>query len=191
MDELVEQIESLRFRTTNNEGRCFVTKAELCSVVSELMIRVSLTELDLPLYQHKELVSNILQGARRCFAILLMIRSGSTIVHFFKKDSLQRSHPDDRLPFNPDLLAGIFGVKPDDLKVKRFLERQWEFATPVFSRLLLTRELAQGVILPFAHEDPIGEGSFGTVYRSTIHPQCHELPNLKIDRHRLLVRSRS
>ena len=176
MDDLVESIEGLRFKNKNIEDRFFVPEGQLISVMSEPRVRMALRELGLHLYQHEELLSKIVEGARRCFAILLLIKCGRHILEFFRKDALQRSHPDDRLPFEPSSLAGLFDVKPDDLNVQRFLEKQWEFSTPFFSRLLLTRELGQGTILPIIHQEEIGEGSFGIAYRTTIHPQCHELP---------------
>jgi hypothetical protein len=176
MNGLIEDIESLRFANKNYEGRFFVPEAKLFSLMSETVIRVCLEELSLPAYQHEEIVTNIVKGARRCFAILLLTTCGGSIVRFFGGDSLQRSRPDDRLPFDPHPLARIFGVQPDDLKVRRFIEKQWDFAIPVFSQQLLTRELEQRIILPYIMEEPLGEGAFGTAYRTMIHPQSHELP---------------
>jgi hypothetical protein len=176
MDNLLEKIEELRFTNKNCEGRFFVPEVELASLMLDSVVRTCLIELGLPRYQHEELVADIVKGARRCFAILLLMNHGSSIVRFFGDDSLQRARPDDRLPFHQGALAKIFGVKPDNLKVRRFEEKQWDFAIPIFSRLLLTRDLEAEIILPFVLEERIGEGAFGIAYRTTIHSRSHQLP---------------
>ena len=46
----------------------------------------------------------------------------------------------------------------------------------MFSRLLLTRQLKSDTVLPFVEEHELGAGHFGQVYRTVVHPDCHNLP---------------
>jgi hypothetical protein len=79
------------------------------------------------------LTDGILQGARKCFATLVLIRHGEAIAGFFRHDSLQRSHPDDRLPYTSEILQQIFDGETTSLTIKDFFEKQWEFAIPFYA----------------------------------------------------------
>ncbi|EJP60701.1 protein kinase domain-containing protein [Beauveria bassiana ARSEF 2860] len=122
------------------------------------------------------LTNSILRGARKCFAILVLISRTAAISNFFQRDSLQRSCPDDGLPYTSETLQRIFEKDTTSLTVKRFLEKQWMFVIPVFRRHMISRKLDKEIILPFLSEEPAGRGSMGTVWKMKLHPDCHRLP---------------
>jgi hypothetical protein len=186
MDQLENGIEVLRLKNKNYEGRNFVPEADLRALMTVDLIRASLKSLQIPLHEHGELADTIGNGACKCYAILLLIRRGAAIRDFIKCDSLQRTRLDDRLPYSPDLLHKIFdensksvsdeSVSGESVSVGKFLEKQWDFAIPSFSKSLLPRRLDTEAILPFLQEKYIGRGSFGVVWKVQLHPQHHELP---------------
>jgi hypothetical protein len=176
MEELLESIQNIRFANKNFEGRHFIPEAALVEVVSEPAVKLALRNLGVPVYEIRDLTDGILRGARKCFAILVLIRRGEAISGFFRRDSLQRSHPDDRLPYTSEILQHIFDGEATDVTIKGFLEKQWEFAIPIMYQQMIFRKLDTEVVLPFLHEELAGQGSMGTAWKIELHPQCHRLP---------------
>ncbi|CZR68797.1 uncharacterized protein PAC_18697 [Phialocephala subalpina] len=176
MDELRDSIKAIRFKNQNHEGRRFIPEATLFSVVTELPIQNALRNLGVPTQEIGPLSARILQGARKCFACLLLTGHGKAISGFFRHDSLQQARPDDRLPYTSEAVEQIFKNYATPLAVKEFLEKQWEFAIPIMHQDLLDRELDKQVILPFLKEEEAGQGSMGKVWKVKLHPQCHRLP---------------
>ena len=176
MEELLESIERIRFENRNFEGRYFIPDNALFNVISEPAITRSLGSLGFPPHEIGGLADGILHGARKCFAILTLIGHGKAISGFFRRDSLQRSCPDDRLPYTSEALQQILEVDTSHLMIKRFWETQREFTTPILHQHLIYRDLDKETILPFLHEKSIGRGSMGTAWQVQIHQQCHQLP---------------
>jgi hypothetical protein len=176
MEKLRESIESVRFANANVERRYFIPEAALFEIVSESAIKLSLKSLRVPVHEIRDLTDGILRGARKCFAILILTGNGKAISSFFMRDSLQRSHPDDRLPYTSEALQQIFEKEATNQTIKHFLEKQWEFAIPIMHQHMIFRKLEGEVILPFLREKPAGQGSMGTAWRIELHPQCHQLP---------------
>jgi hypothetical protein len=175
-DELLEKLESVRFANKNFEDRHFIPDDDLIDVISEPAVKLSLKRLAIPLHEIQDLTNDILRGARRCFAILVLIRCGKAISAFVRDDSLQLSDPDDRLPYTSEALQRIFKKGATSLMIKNFLERQWEFVIPIMRQHAIFRTLDKKVILPFLHEELIGEGAMGTAWKIKLHPSCHRLP---------------
>ncbi|XWX01595.1 hypothetical protein V2A60_009623 [Cordyceps javanica] len=176
MEELKDGIDDIYFANENFEGHHFVPEAALHHLVCESRVRRALHELQIPAQEIMYLTGSILRGARKCFAILVLIGRGAAISHFFQRDSLQRSWPDDRLPYTPELVQRVLEQGPTSLTVRRFLEKQWMFVIPVLQRHMIARRLDKEIILPFLSEESIGRGSMGTVWKMRLHPDCHQLP---------------
>ncbi|EXL66196.1 serine/threonine protein kinase [Fusarium oxysporum f. sp. conglutinans race 2 54008] len=176
MKSLERSIEDLRFNHCNFEGRYFIPEATLFRVVSKSAIKDSLKDLDVPIHEIQGLTNDILRGARKCFAILILMRRGEKISAFFRSDLLQRSTPDSRLPYNSQALEQIFGQHELSATIRAFIEKQWEFSIPVLHQNMISRELDTSIILPFLHEEHAGGGSMGVAWKIKIHPQCHRLP---------------
>lgn len=176
MAELRNSIERIRFVNVNFEHRYFIPEAALFEVVSEPAIKMSLRSFGVPVYEIRDLAISILQGARKCFAILILIGRGEAISNFFRRDSLQRSYPDDRLPYTLGKLQQIFEDESTSSTISHFLEKQWEVAIPIMHQHMTFRKLETEAILPFLHEEATGRGSMGTAWKIELHPQCHRLP---------------
>ncbi|KAM6513261.1 hypothetical protein FALCPG4_015708 [Fusarium falciforme] len=165
----------LKVRQRNFEGRRFVPEAALFKVFSESIVELSLRSVGVPVHEIRALTDGILRGARKCFAILVLIGCGKAISGFFRRDSLQQSCPDDRLPYASEVLQQIFEAEASSLIVEQFLERQWEFTIPILYQHLIFRDLDEEVILPFLREEFVGRGSMGIARKVKLHPQCHRL----------------
>ena len=139
-------------------------------------ITASLKSLSIRSYELLDLSNSILLGARKCFAILILIGCEEAIADFFRRDSLLQSRPDDRLPYSSEALQQIFAEDGNGLRVADFLEKQWEFAIPIMHKNMIFRELDTEVILPFLGKHKAGRGSMGTAWEIELHPQCHQLP---------------
>jgi serine/threonine protein kinase len=176
MDELGDDIEEIRLANENHKGQNFVPEAELEALMTASRVRISLKSSGIPVHEQEELIGAICQGAKKCFAILLLIHRGKAITNFFKHDSLQSTFPDKRLPYSSDALQTIFGEVQQSLTVLKFLERQWDFTVPTFSKSILPRKLDRRVILPYLREEYIARGSFGVVWKAELHSQHHKLP---------------
>lgn len=176
MEELKDGIDRICFGNENFEGNHFVPEAALLDLVCDLRVRRSLHDIQTPAQEIGYLTDSILRGARKCFAILVMIGRCADISSFFQRDSLQQSWPDDRLPYNSEALQRIFEKETTNLTVKRFLKTQWMFVIPVLQRHMISRTLDKEIILPFLSEKSAGRGSMGTVWKMKLHPDCHQLP---------------
>lgn len=172
----MESIEQVRFSNQNPaDGNHYVPDASLFEILTEPAIRLCLEELEVPLDERIPLTSDIVNGARKCFSILLLIRRGKSISGFFRHDSMQRSRPDDRLPYTKDALQKILEVDESHIVIMQFLEKQWDFTVPTITQTLTFREFDPRIRLPFTEETPAGEGSMGIAYKVHLHPQCHDL----------------
>jgi len=176
MNELKNRIKIVRSANPNFERRYFVPDAAVSEVLSESTVRSVLKDLRVPAYEVADLTDGILRGARKCFAILVLIDRGEAISNFFRGDSLQQSRPDDRLPYTSASLQRIFSENAKSPAVTDFFEKQWEFAVPIMRPSPIFRRLDTEAILPFLRQEPAGEGSMGTAWKIELHPQCHELP---------------
>ncbi|KAJ3486614.1 hypothetical protein NLG97_g6578 [Lecanicillium saksenae] len=176
MEELRDGIDRIYFENENLEGDHFVPEAALLDLVCESHVKQSLLEIPTPAQEIQYLTDSILRGARKCFAILVLIGRSAAISRFFQRDSLQLSCPDDRLPYTSETLQKIFEKDTTGLTVKRFLEKQWMFVIPVLKPHMVSRILDKEIILPFISEDSAGRGSMGTVWKMKLHPDCHQLP---------------
>ena len=186
MEELRENLEQIRFANPNIDHRHFIPEADLFAVVSESAVKLSLRNLAVPVHEIKDLTDSILRGARKCFAILVLIRRGEAISGFFRGDSLQQSNPDDRLPYASETLQQIFGVEATSVTISSFLDMQSSIAIPILRQHTIFRTLDKNVILPFLREEYAGEGSMGTVSKIELHPRCHQLP---LENHKVSVHS--
>lgn len=176
MEELTSALDEARLGEENVDGRNFVTETLLYRIMSEDAIRRTLADAGVLPHDRRDLTTNILRGARKCFAILVSIRHPAQISEFFKRDTLQTSYPDDRLPYNVQALEQIFGEEAGGLIVRHFLDRQWVFTVPIMHQQTLHRELDRRVILPFLERKHVGEGAKGVAWKVRVHEDCHRLP---------------
>lgn len=122
-------------------------------------------------YHVDELVETVFRGARRIFAILVLLKGEEKLISdFVRSDGFQLSALDSKLPFSKETLSEIVSTDTVD----DFYSVQWEFVAPIFSRGILHRVLDPRTRLPFLfHRDTGKEGGFGHIYELEIHPENH------------------
>ncbi|KAK4221300.1 kinase-like domain-containing protein [Podospora fimiseda] len=168
MEELKEKIRRIRLRYINFELRHFIPEDALYEALSEASVESSLRSSKVRFYEIPDLTKGILEGARKCFAILVLIDQGAAISDFFRHDSLQQSLPDHRLPYSLEMLQQVFGKDAESPIVTEFFEKQWEFAIPLMLPNTIYRRLESRVILPFVNKKSAGQGAMGMVIRKQI-----------------------
>lgn len=172
---LEDQIILLLHRNRNVEGRNYVPEAALYRLMTEDLLSETLKRLDIERYHIPDLVKAIVDRARKVFAILLAIRKGENIVTMFRHDSLQNTSLDGRLPYSAEMLRQLFPESTDELTRLEFLDKQYQFAIPYFTRSTLPRALAVDIILPINAQKFRGQGHFGEVWEIELHPDSHTL----------------
>jgi hypothetical protein len=148
-------------RRRNLEYRYFVPHQALYNLMTEDFVEKAVLVSNIPRYHMKEVIKAIMDGARKIFAILILIRQSNLIFEFIQDDQLQLSSLDHKLPFSIEKLQTLL---PNLDTATRFYETQWEFAAPIFTGSLCPRVLESEVILPFIGSEEIGEGGFGLAY---------------------------
>lgn len=158
MEELRAQIVSKREQ--NVERRHFLPQQALYNLMGEVLVTKAVREAGIKAYDVGEITKEIMKGARKIFAILVIIRQPQSILTFIQDDQLQSSL-DHKLPFP---LRKLQELLPSASLGQEFYEKQWEFAAPVFTKRLLPRVLEDDIILPFVEDKEVGEGGFGVVH---------------------------
>jgi len=147
----------------NCDGQRFVPITHLTNALSEDVVKDTLRQCGLQIYQREEALGGILRGGRRVFAILCTIRKEKLIMEFLKYDNFLDVELDSKLPFEEIALRFII---PDDYR--QFYDIQWEFSAPLLKPNLYHRTLHDRCILPFIKVEQAGGGGFGTVSRVTL-----------------------
>jgi len=171
----------------------FCPNSAQAELISERLIRQHLQLL--PGFSDKDIqntsakICREMDGHRKIFAILVLVGVPARIRHFL---SSQPSVSDADLPFtkkehgpggaqvyrhgdsvNP---LKCFNSLWNRLEINRFLEFQWKFLAPSFSRgaekPVIDQRFEPEIILPFSWKS-LGQGSGGEVFRAEIHPSHH------------------
>lgn len=158
MEELRAQIVSKRVQ--NVERRYFLPQQALYDLMSEVLVESAVRDAGIKAYDVGEITKEIMKGARKIFAILVVVRQPQSILSFVQDDQFQ-SWLDHKLPFG---LSKLQKLLPSASLGQEFYEKQWEFTAPVFTKRLLPRVLEDDIILPFVEDKQEGEGGFGVVH---------------------------
>ena len=172
---LRRRIQKLRVYT-DDEGHCFIPQKALYNLLTREELRNVLNYCHGILsYLIDDLVEIIFRGARRIFAILILLKGEERLISdFVRSDGFQLSALDHKLPFSKETLSEI--VSP--YTIDDFYSLQWEFVAPIFSKDILHRVLDPRTRLPFTfHRDTGKEGGFGHIYELEIHPENHRFTN--------------
>jgi len=166
MSSLRTEIKALRCQV-DGDSKFFVPRQSLLKLISRHHVRSALESCKaVPPERLDNLVSRIMSGARKIFAILVMLGGQEKeIVRFIEHDNLQGLPIDFRLPFSMPELKRLLPSIWDD-----FYEKQWEFSAPVFLDDTEHRTLDDFAVLPFVKNDKIADGGFGEVFRIELHP---------------------
>lgn len=174
MEVTIDHINELRvsildIRRRNYDLRSFVPQDALHRLLTLPVVLSTLKSSGLNASRLNELAQSVHQGARKVFAILVILRQIQRTPDFVVQDQFQDI--DHQLPFDLDELERTI---PQRSIAKEFYDQQWQFLVPVFSKKLLPRELMARTPLPITERVEIGSGSFGTAYKIKIHPSHHK-----------------
>jgi hypothetical protein len=164
MEPIEDRILDLQIK--NFESVYFIPAERLEQVLTESVIRDVVTKCGVDVQKRAETISIIQSGAKKIFAILILMRREILIRYFIEHDQFQTEKLDAKLPLSESWLQSLIGERP----AKLFCQKQWIFIAPYFRYDLSHRALADDAILPFTSSCCIGSGGFGTVYEVTLDP---------------------
>lgn len=104
-----------------------------------------------------------------CYISQIRFSSLKQTMYFFRNHSFS----DGSLPFKQDDISQYADrLSWDKSQRASFLQWQWKFVAQRFSmdRPLVPVPLPTSTILPFVQASPLGQGTFGTVYKVVVHP---------------------
>jgi hypothetical protein len=168
MEDLRNKICALR--RENIEKRCFIPRQSLYEVMTRDAIRDAVRDVleqgGNGFHHLDELVQSIVGGARRVYAILLLIRHTAYASDFIGNDQFQDEtiQLDHKIPFSQEILEGFL----PRLVAVEFYKQQWEISAPVFSKRILPRSLADHTVMPILKDTRIGVGGFGVVHEMVL-----------------------
>lgn len=157
-----------KLRRKNHESRYFVPETALYHLLTQDVIEDTIKTSEVKPYDRGSLVKAVVSGGRKVFAVLILIDRPQLISAFVRHDHFQISSLDHKLPFaESDLEVILPGLS------SRFLELQWEFLAPYFSKEKIHRIFHTDTILPFERRSYVGEGNFGAISEVLI-PGIHQ-----------------
>jgi hypothetical protein len=145
------------FRRENADNRWFIPQLRLYQVMSKDTVRKALQDAGIKSYHLDEIAEDVFIHGIKIFAILILTDQAKHTFKFIEKGELH----DQRLPFSLDILEKRLLLP----FAKDFNERQWELTAPTFHRGTINKYLDNRSVLPFAEDERIGNGAFGTVYK--------------------------
>ncbi len=154
-------------RVLNYERHHFIPEGCL-DVIEPQVVQDVLAACNISSWKIPGLQATITAGAKKTFAVLILIRQEAHIVHFIEHDDFQNQPVDSKLPFSLDTLKHLIPQHAEE-----FFEEQWQFTAPVFTRQLIHRYFSDDTVLPFLAVRPLGKGGFGQVHEITL-PWNHQ-----------------
>jgi hypothetical protein len=169
MDELRLKIHDLRkFRSQEGPYTLlpFVPEAGLFSLLSRGTISNALADSKFRLESHQRepTANEVVDGARKIFAILVELRLEDKL-----KKCLEKCLTDSTLPVVEEKRLG--DIFPES--VAHFERLQWEYI-PLKFRQGAHKDLEPGRILPYVKNTKKSSGGFSTIFNITIHPSYQD-----------------
>ncbi|KAF2826432.1 kinase-like protein [Ophiobolus disseminans] len=155
-------------RVLNYERHFFVPEGSLEPLITAQAVRDSLTACNISAWNVDTIQTTILSGARKTFAILVLINQESNILRFIEHDDFQDQPLDSKLPIPLDSLMRIIPHAAEE-----FFEEQRRLTVPIFTQQLIHRYFSDETILPFISVRALGQGGFGQVHEVTL-PWTHQ-----------------
>ena len=170
--------------TENSENTEFLPQQDLLDNLAKENIEIVLRECGVKAHLIVDTVEQVLRGARKTLAILILGRCAARILDF-----IERAHPhgfpvDGKLPYEREESLKRFGLSQKERA--GFFKNQWKIAAPIFDfDSVLPLILNDKTHLPFQRIDRqhtlLGWGGFGEVHRLVIHPR-HQIVQIEVSR---------
>jgi hypothetical protein len=156
---LRSKIEGLRRQNAQNQT--YIPDLLLFLLITHEVVHTELKMGNVKPYLLEELTRKIMAGAKKVFAILVLIGEVRLVKDLMERDQLQ----DYSLPLPLDILED-FG----DVVALNFRQGQLEFLAPQFTRSMISKPITPKNALPFLRDEKIGNGGFGTIYEISLDP---------------------
>jgi serine/threonine protein kinase len=166
MASLRKALRALRIH--NHDRNAFVPEGSLDALITPHIVRKLLEECQIDAWNVESIQKIILEGAKKIFAVLVLMREEGEISRFIEFDDFQDQTLDSKLPISREKLKQII---PDN--ADQFFEEQWCFTAPVFAHHHIHRYFSKETVLPFTSVRPLGKGGFGQVQEVTL-PWKHQ-----------------
>jgi hypothetical protein len=172
-------VESYAIGVFDNPPRVFLPQSFLSELITKAAVAEELEE-NLDIDNDSDLVNFIVESAKRVFATaIISAADGSNLYTLMKR--FQENEFDDRcLPLKRDTMLALPCFQDkfwNKLRTHMFLQNQWTFLAPVFSKSQFRIDLEPENIFPFTWvSNDAKEGRFSTVYQATIHESHQEDP---------------
>lgn len=162
MQDLKDEIRGIQVK--NFESRWYVPGRELDKLLSKSAVERAVTHCGMEAHRQMEAVQVIVKGAKKIFAVLVLMGKELSILNFIEHDHLQDQYLDSKLPFRRSELGEIL----EDHLAETFHRTQWVVSAPIFQNDMSHRLLDNDTILPFTKNVKVGCGAFGTVFEVSL-----------------------
>ena len=166
MASLKQSIQGCRVK--NHEGYHFIPQNTLYDLLDEKALREA-CKPHLKPGDLDDTVHTILRGAKKVFAILVVIDYIEDLNDLIHTDHFQASPFDHKLPFSIEFLESIL----PKLHAEEFYKNQWEFCPPFFTDSTIVRHLQPQTVLPYKRDEQFTTGGFGSVWAVEIRDEHH------------------
>ena len=173
MASLKRSIQGCRVR--NYEGCYFIPQQALFEVINEKTVRKACTPHVKP-GDLGEMVDTIMMGARKVFAVLVVIDYIEDIYKLIPTDHFQASPFDHKLPLTIEYLESLL----PKLHAEEFYKNQWEVCPPFFTDSTIVRHFQPQTVLPYKSDKQFTSGGFGSVWTVEIEDEYHGMGRMGI-----------
>lgn len=153
-------------RRQNAYNQLYIPEQQLFLIITHEVVHAEFKRIQISPYLLEELTRTIMVGARKVFAILVLIEEVRLVRDLINRDKFQ----DYCLPLQPQ------DLKDWDAAVTiNFYDTQWQFLSPCFTQSMISRSINPKCVMPFLKDKNIGKGGFGTIYEVCLDPKHQDL----------------
>jgi hypothetical protein len=163
----------------DNPPRAFLPLSFLSVFITKAAVAEEL-EQNLDIDNDSDLVNFIVESAKKVFATAIVSAIDGSNLYMLMKRVQENEFDDMCLPLKRDTMSTLpcfQGEFWNELRTQRFLQSQWVFLAPVFSKSQFKIDLEPEHIFPFTWvSNDAKQGIFSNVYEATIHESHQEDP---------------
>ena len=163
----------------DNPPRVFLPQSFLSEIITKAAVAEELEE-NVDIDNDSGLVNFIVESAKKVFATAIICDIDGSNLYMLMKRFQETEFDDSCLPLKRDTILALpcfQGKFWNKLRTHNFLQSQWVFLAPIFSKSRFKIELEPEHIFPFTWVgNDAKEGTFSNVYQATIHESHQENP---------------